>query len=289
VRLQVWLRRGWLRPAWVALCGALASGGLVLTSEALLQFALLLFLVDVVWGGLWLALAGTDWATALRHWQDWDHGSPVRVLPYALPGGPAGRLAQTWGHLRTWWADLLQPTLGPTLLGLALLLPLALVVAGVLGAHSLLLTLAAITLLQFVVAWSDGDARPVPGPQALFDIVLPWLAGYALFEQPTIPSTLLALGYALTYASGLRLAQGRPGLARWNLGQVVAIIVLVASRQPVAAGGAGLFLVGQAIAQPGLFDVETEAVEPAAAARFLRFAQPWLMATMLLAAWGAGG
>jgi hypothetical protein len=260
---------------------------LTLKGEALLQLALLLFLVDVVWGGLWLALAGTDWATALRYWQDWDHGSPVRVLPYTLSEGPAGRLAQTWGHLCGWWADLLQPTLGPTLVGLALLLPLALVVAGVLGAHLLLLTLAAITLLQFVVAWSGGDARPVPGPQALFEIVLPWLAGYALFEQPTIPSTLLALGYALTYASGLRLAQGRPDLGRWNLGQVVAIIVLVASRQPVAAGAAGLFFVGQLIAQPGLFDVEAEEIEPATATSFLRFSQPWLMATMLVAAWGA--
>ncbi len=41
VRFQVWLRRGLLRPAWVALCGALASGGLALQAEPLLQLALL--------------------------------------------------------------------------------------------------------------------------------------------------------------------------------------------------------------------------------------------------------
>lgn len=286
VRFQVWLRRGLLRPAWVALCGALASGGLTLEAEPLLQLALLAFLADVVWGGLWLALAGTDWATALRHWQNWDQGSPLRLLPYTLPEGPAGRLARTCGHLRSWWKSLLQPTLGPTLSGLALLLPLALVVAGMLGVRPLLLTLAAITLLQFVIAWSGGDARPAPGPQALFEIALPWLAGHALFEQLTAPSVLLALGYALTYAGGLRLVQDRPGLAYWNLGQVSAAIVLLAGHHPLAAGAAGLLLIGQVMAQPGLFDIETEEIALAAVAPFLRFTQPWLMAAMLVAAWG---
>jgi hypothetical protein len=285
---QVWLRRGLLRPAWSALCGALASGGLALSGEPLLRLALLLFLVDVVWGGLWSALAATDWATPLRRWQRWHHGSAVRFLPYATPDGPAGRLALTWGHLRNWWKNLLQPTLGPTLAGLAMLLPLALVISGVLGAHPLLVTLVAITCLQFVFAWSGGDARPVPGPQALFEVALPWLAGHALFDRLTIPSVLLALGYALTYTGGLRLALGWPGLARWNLGQAVAVFVLLAGRQPIAAGIAGLLFLGQVLAQPGLFNGETDDVQPAAA-RFLRFTQPWLMAAMLVAAWGVRG
>ncbi len=286
LRFQVWLRRGLLRPAWVALCGALASGGLVWATEPLLQLALLVFLVDVVWGGLWLALVETDWATPLRRWQNWDHGSPVRFLPYSLSKGPAGRLAQTLGHLNSWWDDLLQPTLGPTLIGLALLLPLALVIAGILGSRPLMLTLIAITTLQFIIAWSGGDARAVPVLQALFEIALPWLAGHALFAQLTAPSTLLALSYALACAGGLRLAQGRPGLARWNLGQVVAVIVLVACRQPVAAGIAGLLFVGQSVAQPGLFAIETGEIETAAVAPFLHFSQSWLTLAMLAAAWG---
>ena len=286
IRSQVWLRRGLLRPAWVALCGALASGGLALRAEPLLQFALLIFLVDVVWGGLWAALAATDWATALRQWQDWDHGSPVRFLPYTLSQGPAGRLARTCGHLQSWWKDLLQPTLGPTLVGLALLLPLALVVAGMLGARPFLLTLAAITLLQFVVAWSGGDARPVPGTQALFEIALPWLAGHAMFKELTAPSAALALAYALTCAGGLRMAQGWRGLTLWNLGQVAVVVVLLAGHQPQAAGIVGLLWIGQVLVQPGLFDVETEEVTPAAFALYLRFSQPWLMAAMLVAAWG---
>jgi hypothetical protein len=69
IRLQVWPRQGLLRPAWAALCGALASGSFTLALEPLLQLTLLVFLVDVVWGGLWSALAATDWATPLRRWQ----------------------------------------------------------------------------------------------------------------------------------------------------------------------------------------------------------------------------
>lgn len=287
IRFQVWLRRGPLGPAWVALCGALASGGLTLSAEPLLRLLLLAFLVDVVWGGLWSALAATDWATPLRHWQSWRHGPPLRFLPYTSPDGPAGRLARTLGHLSSWWQEGLGPTLGPTLVGLVLLLPLALVIAGVLGARLLLATLAAITCLQFVIAWTGGDARPVPGPQALFEVALPWLAGHALFSVNPPPSALLALAYALAYAGGLRMAQGWPGLARWNLGQVAAVIVLLSWRQPVAAGIAGLLFISQAIVQPGLFDAESEGVDPAVAARFLRPAQIWLMAAMLVAAWGA--
>jgi hypothetical protein len=64
-------------------------------------------------------------------------------------------------------------------------------------------------------------------------------------------------------------------------------MVLLAARQPLAAGVAGLLLLGHAVAQPGLFDAESDQIEPIIASRFLRFAQPWLMAAMLVAAWGA--
>jgi hypothetical protein len=271
---------------WTALCGALASGGVTLLAAPLLRLALLALLVDVVWGGLWSALMATDWATSLRCWRNWRRGTPVRLLPYTSPDGPAGRLARSLGHLRSWWAESAGPTLGPTLAGLALLLPLALVVAGVLGVRPLLVTLLAITLLQFIFAWTGGDERPVPGPQALYEITLPWLAGHVLFAPPALPSIALALAYALSYAGGLRLAQTWPGLARWNLGQIAAAVVLVAVRQPTAAGVVGLLFMGQAMLQPGLFDEEADQVDPTAAARFLRWAQPWLMGAMLVAAWG---
>jgi hypothetical protein len=286
IRFQVWLRQGWLRPAWSALCGAVASGRLTLSTEPLLQLALLIFLVDVIWGGLWSGLVATDWATPLQRWRTWRRGQPSRLLPYSAPDGPAGRLARTWGQLRSWWHELARPVLGPTLAGLGLLLPLAVVMAAVLGVLTLLITLAAITLVELIFAWTGGDARPVPGPQALFEITLPWLAGHTLFALPANGSTLLALSYALSYAGALRMLQNQSGLARWNAGQIFAIGVLVALRQPLMAGLAGLLFLVQELVEPGLLDEETGRVVPEAAARFLRSMQPWLMAGMLVAAWG---
>jgi hypothetical protein len=61
IRIQVWLHFGLLRPAWAGFCGALASGELTASTEPLLRLALLAFLVAVAWGGLWSALAATDW------------------------------------------------------------------------------------------------------------------------------------------------------------------------------------------------------------------------------------
>jgi hypothetical protein len=75
-------------------------------------------------------------------------------------------------------------------------------------------------------------------------------------------------------------------LVRWNLGQIVAVIVLVALREPQAAGIAGVLFFSQAILQPGLFDGETDGILPGAAARFSNVAQPWLMGAMLVTAWG---
>lgn len=286
VRLQVGLHRGWLRPAWAAACGALASGELTWSSAPLFRLALLIVLVDVVWGGLWSALIATDWATPLGRWQSWKCGTPVRVLPYSSPEGPAGRLAQTVGQLRSWWTEVVRPTLGPTLIGLGLLLPVAIVVAAVLGTLPLLATLAAVALVQLVFMWTGGDSRPMPSLQAIVVIALPWLAGHALFGNPTLVSALVALAFSISYAGGLRLALGWSGLVRWNLGQIVAVIVLIALGEARSAGIAGVLFFSQAILQPGLFDGETDGLMPGAAARFPRVAQPWLMAAMLVTAWG---
>ncbi len=287
--VQVRWRRGPMAPAWAALCGALASGALTLATDPLLRLALLLFLVEGVWGGVWSALAGTDWATPLRQWREWREGTPVRWLPHASPEAPAGRLAVTLGHLRSWWAQVLRPTLGPTVAALALLLPLALVVGGVLGPRLLLLSLAAISLVQFVFAWRGGDAQPVPGFQAVYEVGLPWLAGHILFAELTWPSVLLALAFALAYAGYLRLTVGRAGLVPWNLGWAVAVGGLVAGRHPLAAGLVGGLLFGQAIAQPALFDAETGRAVPQGGARFARLVWPWWLVAMLVAAWGVGG
>jgi hypothetical protein len=284
IRFQVWRRRGLVRPAWAALCGALAAGGLSGSVQPWLHLALLAFLVDGIWGGLWSALIVTDWATPLRRWRDWQTGEPAHFLPYAAPDGPAGRLARTWGQLRCWWRETQILTLEPTLSGLLLLLPLALVIAGVLGARPFMATLMALALLQFSFLQTGGAPRAVPWMQALFEIALPWVAGHALFGPPTAPSLLLALAFSVTYAGGLRLAGGKSGLIHWNLGQMAAAVVLVLWHAPLAAGITGLLCIVGAIPQPGLLDPAAEEIETCATPRFLRLAQFWLLAAMLVAA-----
>jgi hypothetical protein len=268
------------------MCGGLASGSPILARESLLRLALLMVLVEVVWGGLWSALTATDWATPLRRWQSWQRGSPVNLLPYMSLQGPASRLARTFGQLQSWWRELVRPNLGPTLAGLVLLLPLAVIMAGILGVRPLAATLVAITLSQLIFIWTGGDARPLPGLQALYEIALPWLAGHALFDPPTLSSVGVALAYAWSFAGGLRLRQGKPGLVRWNLGQAAVVVILVVLHQPLMAGFGGLLLLGQGIMQASLFDAETEEVDPRAARWFSRRAEAWLMAAMLVAAWG---
>ncbi len=56
----------------------------------------------------------------------------------------------------------------------------------------------------------------------------------------------------------------------------------------MAAAIAGLLLLVQLFVEPDLVDDETDELEPSAAPRFLRSAQPWLLATMLVTAWGVG-
>jgi hypothetical protein len=293
IRFEVWLRQGLLEPAWAALCGSLASGGFVLSTEPLLRLALLIFLVGPLWGGLWSALIASDWATPLARWRNRYYAKPTGVSRTVAPAGPADRLKETWDELKRWWAELLAPTLGPTLAGLALLLPLTLVIAGILGPRPLLFTLVGISLIQFVFAWSDGKATVYPAAQALFEVGLPWLAGHGLFHPLTLASTALALGFTLAYAGGLRLRHGGRGLMRWNLGYGLAILVLVGVQEPLAAGIIGLLFLGQALLQPGLLDPSTDRVRSAAVVRFWRWVRPSLLIAMLVAAWairvGNGG
>jgi hypothetical protein len=147
-------------------------------------------------------------------------------------------------------------------------------------------TLLAITLLQLVFLRTGGDARPMPTAQGFFEIGLPWVAGHVLFSPLSLASLILALTFGLSYSGGLRMAQGRASLGRWNLGQVIGVLLLVLLRQPLAAGIVGILVIAQAVPQPALFDGESEDIDPNAAIRFLRWIQPWLMATMLVAAWG---
>jgi hypothetical protein len=268
----------WFSPAWAALCGAVVSGSFGWQGDDWLRLGLLILVVDVGWGVLWTALGSTDWATPLSSWRDWRSGDPVTRPPYTLPGSPGDRATRWLGHLRGWWRHVVWPTCGLSLSMVLVALLGTAVLAVNQGAHLLLLTAGALALMQLGVAWEGGRGTAAPKWDALLAVALPWLAGDIVF------SGSLALGSAgLGIAFALAWGAAWGALARWErvLGigaQLLAAVFLIVLRSSLAAGCLLLLLVPQLLLLPWL-------KRDTPAAWYVRYARPWMMVAMLVAAW----
>ncbi len=254
---------------WAAVCGVVASGGFGWQGGDFLRLALLVLLADGGWGTLWAAIGGTDWATPLRRWRDWRFGEPVSAPPYTLPNSPSDRASRWLGQLRTWRRDVLWPTCGPAIAAIAVALPVTAVLGALLGPDLLLLSLAALAVMQLSLAWE--------GCSVVAALMLPWLAGHVAFGPPTLASAGLALAFTLAWGAN------RQATSSWarTLGiaaQFLALAFLLALRQPLAAGTLALLLAPQLALLPWL-----RRGQPAS--WYTRHARPWLMAAMLVAAW----
>jgi len=267
----------WLSPAWAVLCGAVASGGLGWRGEDGLRLALLVLLVDAGWGTLWTSLGSTDWATPLRRWRNWRFGEPVTTPPYTLPGSLADRLSHTLGQLRAWWRDLFWPSCGLPFSAIVIALPVTAVLAALLGTELLLLSMAALTVMQLGLAWVGGQGIATPKWDAGIGVALPWLAGHLTFGTLTLRSVGLALAFALAWGSAWQ-AHSRRERALGIVAQILAAALLVALHRPLAAGCLSLLLVPQLALLPWL-----QRGQPAS--WYVRYARPWLMMGMLVAAW----
>jgi hypothetical protein len=279
IRLQARLTDlvAWVGPAWAALCGVVASGGCGWRGDDWPRLALLILLVDGGWGTLWVALGGTDWATPLRRWRDWRVGEPVAVPPYTLLGSRGDRASRWLGQLRAWWREVLWPACGPALSAIAVALPVTAVLAALLGTELVLLSVAALVMMQLGLAWEGGDGVCAPGWDAAIGAALPWLAGHAAFGPLTLRSAALALAFALAWGAAWRAD------SRWErrLGigaQFLAAALLVALYRPLAAGCLLLLLAPQLALLPWL-----RRGQPAS--WYVRYTRLWLMAAMLVAAW----
>lgn len=271
IRLQARLTNPilWLGPAWAALCGVVASGGFDWQGEDFVRLSLLLLLADGGWGTLWAALGATNWATPLRLWRNWRFGEPVSALPYTLPDSPGDRASRWLGQLRAWLRDILWPACGPALSAIAVALPVTALLAALLGPELLLLSLAALAVMQLGLVWR--------GCNAAVAVMLPWLAGHIAFGSLASGSAGLALAFTLAWGANRRA--GAPwARALGASAQFLALALLVALRQPLAAGGLALLIVPQLALLPWLRRGQS-------AAWYARHARPWLMAAMLLAAW----
>ena len=234
----------WLGPAWAVLCGVIASDGFDGQGAGWLRLALLILLVDGGWGTLWAALGATDWATPLRRWRNWHSGEPVATLPYTLPGSSGERASRWLGDLRDFGREVLWPACGPALSAILVALPVTAVLGALLGIELMLLSAAALAVMQLGLVWEGGRGSVAPGWDAFVAVALPWLAGHVGFGPLTLRSTGLALLFALAWGAawGTNLGWGQTlGIGA----QFLAAALLVALRSPVAAGGLLLLLAPQ--------------------------------------------
>jgi len=267
----------WLGPAWASLCGVVASGSFGWQDEDWLRLALLILLIDGGWGTLWAALGSTNWATPLRRWRDWRSGDPVTPLPYTFPGSPGDQASRWLGQLRAWWRDVLWPTCGPAISAIIVTLPATAVLGALLGPESLLLSAAALAVMQLGLAWEGGRGDVTPEWDSVVAVTLPWLAGHVVFGEPTLSSAGLALTFALAWGAAWR-TQSAWGRTLGIGAQLLAAALLVVLHRPLAAGFLLLLLTPQLVLLPWV----RRGQPPSWYAHYTR---PWLMAAMLVAAW----
>jgi hypothetical protein len=155
-------------------------------------------------------------------------------------------------------------------------LPVTALLGAVLGPELLLLSAAALALMELGVVWKGGRDVVPAGWDALIAVALPWLAGHISFGPVTLRSAGLALLFAVAWGRAWRVtSSGGRVLAVGS--QLLAIATLVTVHRPLAAGAVFLLLVPQLALLPW-----TRASHPTT--WYVRHTRPWLMAAMAVAA-----
>lgn len=280
----------WFLPLWATVCGAMAAVAEPPTMMGIARLILALFLVELGWGELWLALTATDWATPLGRWQRWKYEfsrssasdavteGNKPALPYARPGSPADRLARWLSQLNSWGRMVFLPLAGPALGSALVGLLLSIALSAVLGRDFLLLTLGILASAQLVAVASGGRGEAGPDAGLAFRVGLGWLAGHLTFAPLSLPSAVLA-GVLSLAASGAEDSSRKinlallPRRALWVGGYLGAMLLLVVLHRP---------LVVPFLAFLALPPLLTDTAE--GAPNWLRRYGLWLAAAMLLAA-----
>ena len=306
-RLRLYLIRPlWsLGSGWAALGGGLAAGGFPLLPIAWLNLLLVWFLADPLLGVVWDIGVGDALSTRQRGiWRRLlsphlpSVAPPVRPLPYTQVNSPGYRLANHLGRLRRWWKGTFWPDAGREFATLVAGLSLALLIGLVLRRDVLALVLASV-LFSWLVTLSErsdatGDSGRVIQPQtsiatlwrALGEFGTPWLIGAVVMGGPSRVIILLGVCYTITYF-GLIRDGGGFGLS--VAGQAAAALLLAGLRHPLAAGAAVVLL----MPQWGLYTWAAHATRlprghPDVYGRYLRYAQPFVVLSVLLATLALG-
>ena len=262
---------------WSVLCGVLASNQLRWNGELLLALAIAFLLVTLAWAGLWNLATGNDWVHVLSESRSTSR-AVLPVLPFTHPHSPAGRLGRGLTVLVGWWRETFWPAAGSIAVGCLVAALLAVVLSLLLPPSLRWLNVAVAGLVALGIAQRHRGHTSLAGQSLLF-VGFAWMAGYLAFARFHWPSAALALLFSLAAWGVLRVAQGRTGWP-WLLhgGHVIVAVLLLTLKQPLAAGGVGILLLGQVISHLTLRFGE----DPR---RVAQRTWPWLAAAMLVAAW----
>jgi len=235
-----------LGPAWAALCGAIASGALVWSSQSLLNVILLLLLCDALlgaWRAHWLE---ADWRNALPH-----NLSRAQIW-LALPDDEAdsffARMNRFVSRRIKFVRTGIWPLMDSEMIGMLIAGLLALCIAVVLGWVTTLLTGFAL-----ILALVEGQLEPRLGAilRAVFEITLPWLIAQSAFGYFSWLSLIFALLFTIVYLALLDLSSTRKErrIMVSNLTQLTALLLLIAMNAPAGAGIVALGLLAQVLWQ----------------------------------------
>lgn len=257
LHMSGWVRQEglWLGPTIAALAGITAGSAWRWEGDTLLRAGLLLLLVDLGWGSVWWAVAGTDWASLRKRWSAWSAGKDWRTrsgLPYTLSNSPAGRLARWWRDLRSWSRAELWPMRGNQLGAVFIGLLLALALSLVLGSETLMLTLAVLAISQLAMFLGRADGEASPLAQALVGIGAPWAAGGILFGSLTGGILGAAAGSVIACAGLVRIGREKGGGVWMAIGHVGVVITLATRGELLAAGMVGALYFSQLAVIPWL-------------------------------------
>jgi hypothetical protein len=235
-----------LGPMWAALCGAIASGGLIFQNQWLLKLILLFLMCDALlgaWRALWLH---ADWRTALprnlANARLWFYTSSTESN--TLWARFTRAIAQRIHLVRT----VIWPLIDSEIIGMLMAGILAICIAIVLGVVPTILTAVAL-----VIALIEGQLQPEQGVElrVLYEMVLPWFIAQFTFGYFSWLALVYVLLFAVVYRALLALAMARQH--RWIVialaAQFIAALLLMATNTPAGAGIVILGLLAQVLWQ----------------------------------------
>jgi hypothetical protein len=246
----------------------------------LLQLVALWTLVDPIMGMLWdLSIEKGLWRKIAKA----QLGPPAAsgfLLPYVQVDSAAGRFVLYVRRYQAWWRESYWPENGSHFWAFWLGAVVALLLALSLSPCIFWLTLLALLLIVLAGQISAKLSAPHGGRlQSLVQFLLPWAMGILLWSNLSPIGLALAVCYWITYLGGLRmLGRHHRSDSLFFLGQIVAIVMLLALRSLPGAAILSVLLLAQWI-------VRIQFNRPS---DFLQKVQPFLIVAVVVAGLSLG-